>query len=191
MNLSFTPTKLAGGVTIRGDAATLRKAERLLTRTAIESHACDDNGMCMTLSRYFEKNGDKVDWVTLVAGIAALRHSLGYRLSKENHSIVCTLEFLLFDALCKKLDNPPEDIELVLDSLYGLSDRFNGPLIESRMAYLYLLQSSEKRKAELLQIIRSLTTQGNILNKEYSYRFDGIDRMSLCYPAGTDFKYEL
>lgn len=188
MNLSFTPTKLSGGVTIKGDVATLRKVERLLTITALESQACDDEGMCMTLSLYFGKKIDKVDWVTLIAGVAALRNSLGYRLSKENHAIICLLEFLLFEALCKTIDDAPEEIESVLNSLRGLNDLSCGHHIESRMVYLYQLQTSVNRKAHLLKIIHSFSP---CIDKEYAERFKGFNRMALCYPAGKDFKYEL
>ena len=45
MHLIITPTKLCGGVLIEGDSSTLRMVERLLTRTAIESYACDDSGI--------------------------------------------------------------------------------------------------------------------------------------------------
>jgi hypothetical protein len=116
MHLTFTPTDLAGCVIIKGDNATISKVENLLKITALNSHVCDDNGMCMILSLFFEKQNQLVDWVTLVSGVSALRNSLGYRLSKEDHAIVCLLEYLTFDALCTTLPELPETIEAKLSS---------------------------------------------------------------------------
>lgn len=191
MQLTLTPTKLAGGVVIKGDRATLHSIERLLTRAAIESHICDDAGMCMTLSRYFEKKRDTVDWVTLISGVAALRHSLGYRLSKKNHAILCMLEHLIFEAMCKTISETPETIEETLDSLHGLNDRFDGRYIESRVTYLYLLKAPKKRKAELLKILQSLSSTLKYMNKEYNEQFEGLNMEMISYLAGTEFQYEL
>ena len=192
MHLAFTPTKRGGGVYINGDSATIQKVERLLTRTAIESHICDDNGMCMTLSRYFEKKDDVVDWITLITGIAALRGSLGYRLSRENHALLCLLEYEISEALCKPPMKLSKDVvEHILDSLHGISDQFGGEKIESRMVYLYLLKTPSARKKELVNILVSIVPALQILDKGYSLRFQELNRYLLEYPAGTEFKYEL
>lgn len=187
----MTPTKLKGGVTIKGDASTIRKFERLLARTAIESHACDDDGLCMTLSRYFEKNGGTVDWVTLIAGVAALRGSLGYRLNKENHALMCVLEYEVCEVLCKTLDHLDRSlIEHVLNSLHNLNDRIGGEKVESRVVYLYLLKTAEARQAELLKIIESVSPIYQYLDRDYAKRFEGLRREHLTYEL-TEFEYTL
>jgi hypothetical protein len=192
MNLTFTLTKLGGGVVIKGDSPTIHKVERLLTRTAIESHACYDNGMCMILSRYFEKKGAVVDWITLIAGVAALRHSLGYRLNRENHALMCLLEYEISNALCKILGEQSKDaVESTLYSLYGLSDRVCGGKVESRMVYLYLLKTQAARKEELLKIIQSISPTLQYLDRDYRARFEGLNQSQLHYPAGTEFEYTL
>ncbi|MDI5833271.1 hypothetical protein OCF84_20905 (plasmid) [Shewanella xiamenensis] len=192
MYLTLIPTKLKGGVTIKGDASTIRKVERLLARTAIESHACDDDGLCMTLSRYFEKNGCTVDWITLIAGVAALRGSLGYRLNKENHALMCVLEFEVCEVLCKTMDHLDRSlIEQVLNSLHNLNDRIGGEKVESRMVYLYLLKTAEARQAELLKIIKSVSPSYQNLDSDYVKRFEGLRREHLSYKAGTEFEYTL
>jgi len=191
MKLSFAPTKLGGGVTITSDVATLRYIERLLTRAAIESYSCDDNGMCMTLSRYFERNKETVDWVTLVAGVACLRTAIGYKLNRKDHAIICLLEYLLFAALCKVLNEPEEQIESVLESLHGLNDHTFDLSIEPKMTYLYLLKDPELRKEELLAIIKSLSPVFGRLDKKYDEKFKGLNREMLIYSSGTEFQYEL
>ena len=191
MQLTFIPTKLAGGVVIKGDNPTIRKIERLLARTAIESYACDDNGMCMTLSRYFEKKNDTVDWITLITGIAALRHSIGYRLSREDHALMCILEHSVFEALCKTLTEKAENVEAVLDSLYGFNDQLHGKYVESRMTYLYLLKEPETRKEELLKILQSMSPTLKHMVRDYSEQFKELNSDMLTYAAGQKFEYEL
>lgn len=192
MHLTLIPTKLKGGVTIKGDTSTIRKFERLLARTAIESHACDDDGLCMTLSCYFEKNGCTVDWITLIAGVAALRGSLGYRLNKENHALMCVLEYEVCEVLCKTLDHLDRSlIEQVLNSLHNLNDRIGGEKVESRVVYLYLLKTAEARQAELLKIIESVSPIYKCLDRDYAKRFEGLRREHLTYEAGTEFEYTL
>lgn len=192
MHLTLTPTKLKGGVTIKGDASTIRKFERLLARTAIESHACDDDGLCMTLSHYFDKNGCTVDWITLIAGVAALRGSLGYRLNKENHALMCVLEYEVCEALCKTLDHLDKSlIEQALNSLHILSDRIGGENVESRIVYLYRLKTAETRQAELLKIIKSVSPMYQDLDRYYAKRFEGLRREHLSYKSGTEFEYTL
>lgn len=191
MKLTITPTKLAGGAVISGDVKTLRKIERLLTRTAIDSHCCHDNGLCMTLSRYFEKNNDTVDWVTLVFGLSALRNSLGYVLSKENHALMCMLEHLTFEALCRLLPKRREDIEVTINGLYGLNDYLIKNEAESRMVYLYILKDPDVRKDELLNILRSVSLTLRHLNKGYDASFKGLNRERLVYPYNEEFKYPL
>lgn len=87
-----------------------------------------------------------MDWITLITGIAALRHSIGYRLSRENHALMCILEHSVFEAICKTLPEKAENVEAILDSLYGFDDQFHGKDVESRMTYLYLLKEPETRK---------------------------------------------
>ena len=191
MDLSITPTKLCGGVLIEGDSSTLRMVERLLTRTAIESHACDDSGICMTLSRYFEQNGRTVDWVTLFAGVSALRNSMGFRLSRKDHALICTLEFLVHEALIKLLPKAESQIDNLLDSMYGFHDLLHGGACESRMVYLYLLKTPGKRKSELLKILSSLSPVFRHTYAAYSVQFEGLHRDMLTYPSGEKFKYPL
>lgn len=192
MHITFVPTKLSGGVTIKGDANSIGKVERLLARTAIESHIDDNDGLCMTLSRYFEGRSKPVDWVTLVAGVSALRTSLGYRLSRERHAVMCLLEHEINEALCKTLKHIPRDtIEHTLDDLIGISDRSEGSLIDSRVTYLYLLKTPEARKAELLKILQSFSPTLKYLDRGYSERFKGLKSCQLSYPAGTEFQYPL
>lgn len=193
MELSFTPTKKAGGVLIKGDATTLSKVERLLTRTAIESHACADDGFCMILSRYFERNREVVDWVTLVAGVCTLRNSMGYRLSRENHALICLLEHLTYEALCALLPKSAEQIDTLLTSLYSLNDfSFKGSL-ESRVVYLHLLKTARSRKAELLDVLSSLnmTLSWPDLGRDYCERFEGLRYGQLSYGPGEKFQYPL
>jgi|GEM_PF-3013647 len=192
MYLSLIPTKLGGGVVIKGDSLTINKVERLLTRTAIESHSCYDNGMCMTLSRYFEEKSRAVDWVTLIAGLTALRNSLGYRLNKENHALICLLEYEVSNALYIFLgEHTHAEVDDALNSLYGLNDQLCGEVIESRMVYLYLLKTPEYRKKELLNIIKSISPILRFSNRDYLKRFEGLSSSQLNYPAGATFEYEL
>lgn len=191
MELSFTATKLAGGVIIKGDPVTLRSVERLLTRTSIDSHCCWDDGMCMVLSRYFESNNKTVDWVTLISGITCLRSAIGYKLSRKDHAIICLLEYLMFDALCNLLNQDPEKIESALESLYGLNDRSINPSVEPQMVYLYLLKDPELRKSELLKIIESLSPVFGIVDKKYNENFKGLNRYMLNYSPDEKFQFEL
>lgn len=197
MKLEFIPTKLAGGVVIKGDKHTLNKIVRLLEDTEYNSHICFSGGACSTLAKYFFKNNETVDWVTLIAGIAILRNSLGYCLSRESHALICLLEHLSFNALCKTLDNEASEIERVLELISGLSDYsgnssfgFDG-LIEHRMVYLYLLKTPERRKAELLKILSSLSIIDKVVNPEYGRQFKQYKRELLCYSCDEPFQYEL
>lgn len=192
MRLTFTPTKLAGGVKIGGDVKTLRKVERLLTRTALDAYNCYNNGLCMELSRYFEKNGETVDWVTLVAGISALRKALGYQLSRENHALICLLEYLTFEALTKVLNESEEEINTMLDRLQdSVCDPITRKLAEKSMVYLYLLQTSERRKSQLFLILDNLGFWGKTLYKDFNTELEGLNRDMLNHSIHETFQYEL
>lgn len=193
MHITFNLTKLGGGVFIKGDEQSLLKVERLLVKTANESHNSYSDGACMMLTPYFEKKRRRpVDWITLVAGVAALRNSNGYVLSRENHALICLLEYELSNALSKALGSDKEDkIESVLYSLSCFSDHIGGEKVESRVVYLYLLKTPEARKAELLSIIMSLSPFLVRLDGLSVKKFEGLNHSSLYYDAGKEFQYEL
>lgn len=191
MKLSFVATTLGGGVTITGDVKTLSSIEILLRKTAIDSHACDDSGHCMALSQYFEKKKNTVDWITLVAGIVCLRSSIGYKLSRKDHAIICLLEYLLFDALCGVLSEPVEAIDGLLRSLHGLNEHSLDSNVESKVVYLYLCRENETRKNELFKLISSLNPMFGRVDNKYNKQFTGLNRDMLSYSAGEEFLYTL
>lgn len=192
MHLSFTPTPNGGGVAIQGDRDTLRKIERLLTQTAMNSHACLEYGFCMTLSRYFEelKSPCSVDFITLIAGVSALRHSLGYRLSREDHALICLLEHLTFEAYCQVTGADSDSADALFKTFYGLNDYGSFALFESRRVYFYLLKTKNARVAELPTILLSLLSS-SVDASRWQQKFDGLNDDMLLYPANERFQYEL
>lgn len=194
MQLSFSLTDFGGGVRIHGDAETLNLIERLLTRTAIEAHSLDDNGAVMVLSRYFESDGREVDWVTLVIGVAMLRNALGYRLTKQQHSLVCLLEYLVEKALKERLPDSVVDIESLLESFYGISDAWyqrSKTSVESRMVYLYLLKSKNQRTDYLLRILKSLSPTLSCSVKGDIANYTDLTTLDIAYPCGEEPLYPL
>jgi len=175
MQLYLTPTAHGGGVTIKSDAQTARKIERLLVNTALNSHNCHDDGLCMKLSSAFERSNKPktVDWIILIAGVSALRSSLGYCLSRENHALLCLLEHEVFEAACTFVEDR-EAVEEVFNQL-KISDYIGGAKVESRTVYLYLLKTQEARKAELLNIIKSLNVMQELFMQDYNERFEGLN----------------
>ncbi|MEF1338739.1 hypothetical protein REH81_18440, partial [Vibrio rotiferianus] len=111
MFLTFIPTRRGGGVKIEGDDETFALIERLLTRHAMDSYACYEDGVCMALSRYFEKDRTHtIDWITLFVGIGVLRSSIGYNTTKQNHALICCMEYELLRALGLFLKIDPETL---------------------------------------------------------------------------------
>ncbi len=192
MNLIFIPTRRGGGVKIEGDDETLALIERLLTRHAMDSYACYEDGCCMALSRYFEKDRTHtVDWITLFVGIGVLRTSIGYNTTKQNHALVCCMEYELLRALSLFLKMDLETLDDDFEWSKGISDYMLEDDWYSRLVYLYKLKTATKRRRELLSIIDSLSPMFRGINKNYCKRFDGLSLRDLDYPAGTKFEFDL
>nr|WP_176703898.1 hypothetical protein [Vibrio sp. 04Ya108] len=154
-------------------------------------HCCFEDGVCMTLSRYFEKMRQKdVDWVTLYFGITTLRTSLGYNCSKQEHALIALLEYQLENALTTFLKLKNQDLEPLFFAHKGYNDYIlNG--WESRMVYLYLLKTAAKRRKELLFILKSFDPYHIVKNKEYTEQFNDYHISDLDYDVGKKFEYEL
>ena len=192
MYLLLKPTQKGGGVSITADEETMDLVERLLTNHAMNSYCCWEDGSCMALSRYFDKDRSHVvDWVTLIVGLTVLRTSIGYFASKQDHALVCCLEYQLQHALSQKLNLEPEVIDSELNRLKGFGDDIFGDIWYSRLVYLYKLKTSTNRKRELLAIIRSLDPMSQVLDKEYIKSFKDLTLADLDYPAGTKFSFDL
>ena len=87
MYLLLKPTQKGGGVSITADEETMDLVERLLTNHAMNSYCCWEDGSCMALSRYFDKDRSHlVDWVTLIVVFTVLIASLGYFASEQDHA---------------------------------------------------------------------------------------------------------
>ncbi|BBM67953.1 hypothetical protein VA249_45990 (plasmid) [Vibrio alfacsensis] len=192
MNIEFKPTRRGGGVTIKGDDETIYLIERLLTKHAMQSQCCYEDGACMALSHYFnpDKN-ESVDWITLVVGITVLRTSLGYNCSKQDHALITAIEYQLQRALCSVLKVDTETIDDVLGVFKGYSDHTFNDDWYGIMVYLYLLKTAKNRKRKLLSLLKFLDPIYRALNKEEATKFDNLSLTSLYYPAGTKFEYEL
>ncbi|MGR5178881.1 hypothetical protein [Vibrio mediterranei] len=192
MHIEFNPTRRGGGVTIKGDEETIHLIERLLTKHAMKSQCCYEDGACMALSRYFEPNKNKaIDWITLTVGITVLRTSLGYNNSKQDHALITALEYQLQQALCSLLKVDAETIDCVLEHFKGYSDHTFKDDWYGILVYLYLLKTAKNRKRELLSLLKFLDPIYRALNKEAATKFDNLSLASLDYPAGTKFEYDL
>lgn len=191
MDLNFTPTRKGGGVVINGDNETLHLIERLLTKHAMQSKCCFEDGVCMSLSRYFEKDRTKtVDWVTLFSGITVLRSSLGYCNTRQEDALLALLEYSLEESLLKFLKVDTETLHNVFYINTGYSDHIYSGW-ENRMVYLYLLKTAAKRRNELLKILNSFNPIPQVLAREYVRQFDGLHIGYLDFKSGTKFQYDL
>lgn len=190
MNLDFVPTKRGGGVKIDGDERTLHLIERLITKHAMNSKCCFEDGVCMTLSRYFEKDRSKtVDWVTLYYGVTVLRSSMGYFNTREEEALISLLEFLVEKSLASFL----KESEQISDLFYthkGYTDLILDGW-ESRMVYLYLLKTATQRRKELLRILTSFDPIPTVLDKDYVKQFKELHIGYLDYGVGEKFEYVL
>lgn len=146
MNLDFVPTKRGGGVKISGDEHTLHLVERILTKHGMNSKCCFEDGVCMALSRYFEKGSSKtVDWVTLYFGITALRSSMGYCNTRKEEALISLLEFLVEKSLASFLKDQNERINDLFYTHKGYTDQILDGW-EGRMVCLYLLKTAPQRR---------------------------------------------
>ncbi|WP_063664841.1 hypothetical protein [Aliivibrio fischeri] len=191
MDLNFTPTRKGGGVVIRGDDETLHLIERLLTKHAMQSKCCFEDGVCMSLSRYFENGRSKpVDWVTLFCGITVLRSSLGYCNTRQEDALLALLEYSLEESLLKFLKVNAGAINNIFNINKGYTDLIYVGW-ESRMVYLYLLKTAAKRRSELIKILNSFNPIPQVLDREYVRQFDGLHIGYLDFKSCTKFQYDL
>lgn len=191
MDLNFTPTRKGGGVVIHGDDETLHLIERFLTKQALKSKCCYEDGACMSLSRYFEKGRSKtVDWVTLFYGITVLGSSLGYCNTRQENALLALLEYSLESSLLKFLKVDTK----ALYNLFHINKDYTDLIYfgwESRMVYLYLLKTAAKRRNELLKILNSFNPASQVLDRKYVSQFDGLNIRYLDFKSGTKFQYDL